>query len=91
MQKRRPEVNTIKNACMPPETVPTYTPTKRSDAQPLECDILTMGCEKTKIDAIKFSYHFYYLMLNRIFLALSTKIFRILHKLDENNHLNSSC
>ena len=30
-------------------------------------------------------------MLNQIFRGLSTKIFRILHKLDENNHLNSSC
>ena len=46
-----------------------------------------MGREKTTNDAIKFSYHFYYLMLNQIFPGLSTKIFRILHKLDENNHL----
>ena len=29
-------------------------------------------------------------MLNQIFPRLSTKIFCILHKLDENNHLNSS-
>ena len=28
-------------------------------------------------------------MLNQIFLGLSTKIFRILHKLDENNLLNT--
>ena len=30
-------------------------------------------------------------MLNQIFPGLSAKIFPILHKLDENNHLNSSC
>ena len=53
--------------------------------------ILTMGWEKTTNDAIKFSYHFHYLMLNQIFLGFSTKIFHILHKLDENNHLNSKC
>ena len=51
-----------------------YTPTKRSDAQPLverekrfEClrveirgakKVLTLGCEKTTNDATKFSYHF---------------------------------
>ena len=40
-----------------------------------ECVILNMGCEKTTNDAIKFSYHFYYLMLNQIFPGLSIKIF----------------
>ena len=34
---------------------------------------------------------FYYLMLNQIFPGRFTKIFRKLHKLDENKYLNSSC
>ena len=53
-----------------------------------ECVLLTMGCEKTTTDAIKFSYHF---LLSDDQPGLSTKIFRILHKLDEDKHLNSSC
>ena len=43
------------------------------------------------VSLLNFLIIFYYLMLNQIFPRLSTKIFRILHKLDENNHLNSSC
>ena len=44
-------------------------------------------------DLFKISY-MYLLLKNSVdpdFLGLSTKIFRILHKLDENSHLNSSC
>ena len=39
-----------------------------------------MGCEKTTNDVIKFSYHFLFIYF---FLGLSSKIFCILHKLDE--------
>ena len=49
------------------------------------------GAKTRQMMLLNFLIIFYYLMLNQIFPGLSTKIFRILHKLDENNHLNSSC
>ena len=49
------------------------------------------GAKKRQMMLLNFLIVFYYLMLNQIFPGLSTKIFRILHKLDVNNHLNSSC
>ena len=49
------------------------------------------GAKKRQMMLLNFLIIFYYLILNQIFPGLSTKIFLILHKLDENNHLNSSC
>ena len=44
-------------------------------------------CEKKRqMMLFNFLIIFYYLMLNQIFPGLSTKIFRIFHKLDENKH-----
>ena len=50
---------------------------------------LDYGCEKMTNVAIKCSYHFYYLMLIQIFPGLYTKIFHILHKLDEISEFQS--
>ena len=47
--------------------------------------------KKTTNDAIKFSYQFLLSDAQPDFSGLSTKNFRILHKLDENNHQNSGC
>ena len=49
------------------------------------------GAKNRQMMLLNFFIIFYYLMLNQIFPRLSTKIFSILHKLDEINYLNSSC
>ena len=50
------------------------------------------GAKNRQMMLLNFLITFYYMiMLNQIFPELSTKIFRTLHKLDENNRLNSSC
>ena len=78
------------------------TPTKRSDAiicrffAPHTCNRLNAlswlwDAKNRQMMLFNFLIIFCYLMLNQIFLGLSTKIFPILHKLDKNNHLNSSC
>ena len=48
------------------------------------------GEKKRQMVLLNFLIIFHYLMLNQILPGLSTKIFRILHYLDENNHQNSS-
>ena len=49
------------------------------------------GAKNRQMMLLNFLIISYYLMLNQIFPRLSTKIVRILHKLGENNHLNSNC
>ena len=67
-------------------------PRKRINSQDNAFSLLHVcGANKRQMMLFNFLIIFYYLMLNQMFPGLSTKIFRILHKLDENHHLNSSC